>query len=161
MLAWVRQRTVPLQAVIGTALALYAGLHIAIMVGLHPYQYVYYNAFVGGIRGAAGRYELDYWAASYREATHQILRYIRESSPSTTSASPLRVYVEGPKTPALYYFTDELESVDDDGPADLVLPMPRSGRRDTYAAPTLFTVSRFGVPLSYVLDQRGTARSGE
>lgn len=161
VLVRVQRGTLPLQAVVGTALALYAGLHIAIMVGLHPYQYVYYNAFVGGIRGAAGRYELDYWAASFREATHEILQYVRESSPSTSAASPLRVYVENPKTPALYYFTDELESVEDEGLADFVLPMPRARRRDSYDAPALFTVSRFGVPLSYVLDQRLTARSTE
>ena len=41
---------------------------IPAMVRLHPYQYVYYNAFVGGTRGAEGRYELDYWSTSYREA---------------------------------------------------------------------------------------------
>ncbi|MEO8036039.1 MAG: hypothetical protein ABI837_16505, partial [Acidobacteriota bacterium] len=28
----------------------------------------YYNAFVGGTGGAGGRFETDYWAASYREA---------------------------------------------------------------------------------------------
>lgn len=35
---------------------------------LHPYQATYYNALVGGVRGASGRYETDYWATSYREA---------------------------------------------------------------------------------------------
>ncbi len=38
------------------------------IVTLHPYQYVYYNQFVGGVQGAARRYELDYWMTSYREA---------------------------------------------------------------------------------------------
>ncbi len=35
---------------------------------LHPYQYVYYNSFVGGVRGAYNNYEMDYWLTSYREA---------------------------------------------------------------------------------------------
>jgi len=38
------------------------------IVRLHPYQYMYYNSLVGGVRGAEGRYELDYWCTAYREA---------------------------------------------------------------------------------------------
>ena len=35
---------------------------------LHPYEYVYYNALMGGTSGAAEKYELDYWCVSGREA---------------------------------------------------------------------------------------------
>jgi hypothetical protein len=35
---------------------------------LHPYQYVYYNSFVGGTGGAFRRFELDYWFTSYRDS---------------------------------------------------------------------------------------------
>ena len=31
------------------------------IVRLHPYEYVYFNASIGGLRGAVGRYETDYW----------------------------------------------------------------------------------------------------
>ena len=34
----------------------------------HPNQCVYFNALVGGPRGALGRYELDYWGNSARQA---------------------------------------------------------------------------------------------
>jgi hypothetical protein len=37
-------------------------------VALHPYQYVYYNSLVGGVREAINNYEMDYWITSYREA---------------------------------------------------------------------------------------------
>ncbi len=37
------------------------------IVSLHPYQYIYYNSFVGGISGAEGDFETDYWLTSYRE----------------------------------------------------------------------------------------------
>jgi len=37
-------------------------------LNLHPYQYVYYNNIVGGVRGAFRSYEMDYWQTSYREA---------------------------------------------------------------------------------------------
>lgn len=35
---------------------------------LHPYEMTYYNALVGGTRGASGRFDTDYWTSSYREA---------------------------------------------------------------------------------------------
>jgi hypothetical protein len=38
------------------------------VVGLHPYQSTFFNVFVGGLAGAEGRYETDYWVSSYREA---------------------------------------------------------------------------------------------
>lgn len=41
---------------------------IAGITTLHPYEYIYYNALVGGVRGAFRNYELDYWCTSYREA---------------------------------------------------------------------------------------------
>jgi hypothetical protein len=43
-------------------------------VQLHPYQYIYYNSFVGGMKGAFRNFELDYWATSYPEAARYIDR---------------------------------------------------------------------------------------
>lgn len=34
----------------------------------HPYQYLYFNEIAGGIKGANGNYELDYWNQTPREA---------------------------------------------------------------------------------------------
>jgi hypothetical protein len=35
---------------------------------LHPFEYVYYNSFVGGTNGAIRKFEMDYWETAYREA---------------------------------------------------------------------------------------------
>jgi hypothetical protein len=40
---------------------------------LHPYQYTYYNQFVGGTGEAALRYETDYWLTCYKEAVEQLI----------------------------------------------------------------------------------------
>jgi hypothetical protein len=48
------------------------------IVLLHPYQYIYYNSFVGGERGAEGNFETDYWLTSYREATN----YLNANAPT-------------------------------------------------------------------------------
>ncbi|MDZ7607885.1 MAG: tetratricopeptide repeat protein [Cyclobacteriaceae bacterium] len=34
----------------------------------YPYQYIYFNELVGGVKGAFGNYELDYYFTSYRNA---------------------------------------------------------------------------------------------
>jgi hypothetical protein len=57
------------------------------IVSLHPYEYIYYNRFIGGVDGAVGRFELDYWVTSYREAAEYINRV---ASPNAS------IWVEGP-----------------------------------------------------------------
>ena len=47
-------------------------------VQLHPYQYIYYNSFVGGLAGAFRNFEMDYWATSFDEAA----QYINRVAPS-------------------------------------------------------------------------------
>jgi 4-amino-4-deoxy-L-arabinose transferase-like glycosyltransferase len=50
-------------------LAVLGGILLPVVetVRMAPYEYVYFNAVSGGLRAAAGRYELDYWGLSYRE----------------------------------------------------------------------------------------------
>jgi hypothetical protein len=54
---------------------------------LHPYEYVYYNQFVGGVKGAAHVFELDYWGTSYRDAAVQLNRIAPPNA---------NVWVDGP-----------------------------------------------------------------
>lgn len=39
----------------------------------HPYEYIYFNEFEGGIKNAFGNYELDYYYHSIREATEWVV----------------------------------------------------------------------------------------
>ncbi|MCB0734640.1 MAG: tetratricopeptide repeat protein, partial [Bacteroidetes bacterium] len=39
----------------------------------HPYEYMYYNELVGGVKGAFGNYELDYWCQTPKEAMQWLL----------------------------------------------------------------------------------------
>ena len=57
------------------------------VASLRPYEYMYYNQYVGGVNGAVDRYETDYWATSYREAAEYV----------NGAASPnANIWVEGP-----------------------------------------------------------------
>lgn len=42
------------------------------IVRLHPYEYIYYNELVGGVRGAEGRFDLDYWCTAFRETVTEV-----------------------------------------------------------------------------------------
>jgi hypothetical protein len=57
------------------------------ILNLHPIEYIYYNSFIGGVEGAHGRFELDYWGTSYRYAAVYVNR---EASPNAA------IWVEGP-----------------------------------------------------------------
>lgn len=54
---------------------------------LHPYEYTYYNRFIGGELGAFRKFELDYWGTSYRAAAD----YLNQVAPANAS-----IWVEGP-----------------------------------------------------------------
>ncbi len=59
---------------IGILIILNISLVVYDLYRLHPYEYIYFNELIGGIRGASGKYELDYWGASYKEATEWIVK---------------------------------------------------------------------------------------
>jgi len=67
-----------LKLVLIIALVVPGGLAI---IRLHPYQYIYYNSFIGGVDGASRRFELDYWATSYREAAE----WLNNNAPSNAT----------------------------------------------------------------------------
>jgi hypothetical protein len=72
----------PARALAAAALAVLLLVTAVDMVQLHPYQYVYYNRlFAGGVRGAAGRYELDYWGSSFKEGIEWMVDHYSRQPP--------------------------------------------------------------------------------
>ena len=84
---------------------------IRAIVRLHPYQYIYYNSFVGGAGGALRKFELDYWFIAYNEAalwlnknvapdariggdepTYLLYDYLRPDLRRTVEAKPGELY---------------------------------------------------------------------
>ncbi len=66
---------------------------------LHPYEYIYYNTFIGGEKGAFRRFELDYWGTSYREAAG----WLNEIAPPEAN-----VWVDGPAHLLDMYLREDL-----------------------------------------------------
>jgi tetratricopeptide (TPR) repeat protein len=49
------------------------------MIKNHPYHYLYYNQLVGGLKGAYGRYETDYYYVSQTKASEWLIGYLQEN----------------------------------------------------------------------------------
>jgi hypothetical protein len=78
-----------------------AGLILVLMVPgivgitqLHPYEYTYYNSFVGGTSGVFRTYETDYWLTCYKEAVEQLNQAVTD---------PANLYVHREAYIAAYY----------------------------------------------------------
>lgn len=127
----------------------------SVLLRAHPYQYLAFNTLAGGVAGAAGKFELDYWGTAFREA----VATMAEKLPPPAEGRPWRVSVCGPETSAQIFFPPGFvllprQRIVD---ADLLITntryqCPRGTSLAT--APILSVISRFETPLAYVYDLR-------
>ena len=75
------QRTNP-RLLLALGLVIVLSQSLVPIIRLHPYQYCYFNVLTGGVLGAEGRYETDYWVTSYREAAEWINAHTRKELPN-------------------------------------------------------------------------------
>lgn len=118
------------------------------LIRLHPYEYVYFNELVGGVKGAYGKYETDYWVASMKEAvqwlqTHEL-------------TEPNRVYkvcAFGHPPQYKIYFTPNMRYVETVQEADYAIIMNRTGTKPELQdePKVIHRVEREGVPLCFIL----------
>jgi hypothetical protein len=57
----------PVTVALGLGAGVCVARQIAAMRELHPHQYIYFNELVGGLPGAYGNYDTDYYGNSYQE----------------------------------------------------------------------------------------------
>lgn len=88
-------------AAIGLLLIL--SLHPAkFMVANHPYYYLYYNQFVGGLKGAYGYYETDYYYHTMRKGAEWLQEYIKNKPGNDQT-------IVGGNFPIQWYFRNNAE----------------------------------------------------
>jgi hypothetical protein len=96
---------------------------IAGLIELHPYEYTYYNSFVGGTSGVFRQYESDYWLTCYKEAVEKL---------NQTLSNPVRLYVHREAYIAAYYANKNINvhelrgALDEVKPGDLILVNTRT-----------------------------------
>jgi hypothetical protein len=144
----------PYRRPVWALLALYGFAHVAIMAMLHPDQYVYYNAFVGGVEGAQHKFKLDYWANSYSEAVHGLEDYLRTEYGADFEDREFTVAVCGPPISADYYFPPNFRFTRRVTEADFFIAFTKDNCDRSLPGRPVYRVERMGALLSVVLDRR-------
>jgi hypothetical protein len=120
---------------------------------LHPYEYIYFNEGIGGVRGAFRRYELDYWATSYRAA----MAYVNnQASPDAWIAvGSARELFDDYARGDLHLAPEDYDPTRDPGPEFAVTTTRANGDLAFFPeAPVVFRVEVDGATLAVVRDLR-------
>jgi hypothetical protein len=152
--AWAWLTRFPYRRPIYALLTIYAIAHVSIMTMLHPDQYVYYNAFVGGVGGAQQKFKLDYWANSYSEAVQGLENYLRAAYGPDFEEREFTVAVCGPPISADYYFPANFRYTRQRTQADFFIAFTKDNCDRALPGRPVYQVERMGALLSVVLDHR-------
>jgi len=154
--AWLLERVSRWRPLLRDGLAtlaiVYVAVHVYLMAALHPNQYVYYNAAAGGVAGAKGKYDLDYWDNSLRELGEQLVDYAVDLYGERATSLPLRLRVCGhapslqPFLPPAWDLSSTVER------ADFYVSHTRFICGDAVNGPVVASVERLGTQLSYAVD---------
>ncbi len=114
-------------------------------IQLHPYQYIYFNELIGGLKGAYGQLEIDYWMASNKEAALWLKNNIAKKTKKN-----IKVAICGNIFSASYFFSRNMKVVYHENEADYVICNERSDYYKKINGEIVYTVKREGVNLGYV-----------
>ncbi|MEP9353945.1 glycosyltransferase family 39 protein [Xanthobacter sp. KR7-65] len=156
--AWIWQQTqrLPRLAQGAVAAAFLVGFALPALAfrNLHPYEYTYYNRFVGGIQGADRLFMLDYWGLAFKQATEELDEYVEQHRRTLPQGRKLRVAVCGPHFAAAAELGPRYETTYDGRDADFYMRLGEFYCADV-RAPLLVKIEREGVTYATVYDVRG------
>ena len=143
-------------AAIGAGTLLMAGcaLPLVEMAKLHPYEYTYFNRIEGGVRGADGRYMLDYWGLSFKQASEALLAKLADDPALVPGDPPWRIAVCGPHPPATLALGPRFDISWDPRGAAFAMALGEYYCAKL-VAPVIVEVVRDGVVYARVYDLRG------
>lgn len=128
------------------------------MVRLHPYEAVYFNRTVGGgLSGAHGRFETDYWGHSFKEGVRWLVANAEPSEKPWrvgSSCFPTQVSLLLPADRFEYVGTvdhGELEKHPYRDPPDYNVATTRWGHHEKYPGEVVHRIERDDVPLLVVV----------
>jgi len=112
------------------------------MVALHPYEYIYFNALIGGLKGAHTRYDTEYWGASYNEAINWFKNNI-----ATDKDKYYRIHIGG-----INYTVYQAKNIINVSPerADYIFMFTRGMNLIPAKEEALKVIERDGVPLAFI-----------
>lgn len=114
------------------------------MVILHPYQYIYFNELVGGLPGANGKYDTDYFGASYKEAVDWINKNVNDKT------KQYKIFANGDPLSLTPFFEKNTSLVNDYNQADYCISYTRWNLHTVCPGEIVYQVEREGVPLNII-----------
>jgi hypothetical protein len=137
----------------GLAFFVATGTQAIAMVRLHPYEYIYANNFVGGAHGAYGRFETEYWGASFKEAAEKLQAYM-DMEGGVPPGKIYKVAICGPWSSATIYMEPNFKPVVANEPAEFFIATTRWMCQNMRAGKEIIRIERLGAPLAVVKDLR-------
>lgn len=134
-------------------LAMGAGVQIAADIDLHPYEYAFFNDLIGGVAGARGQFETEYWGESLGEASRILAGFLEEND-QIQEGKVYTVEVCGNAVSAAYAFPPFLTVAPEGSQADFYISITRNKCDQSKDGKMIGTVERDGVPFAVVKDLR-------
>ncbi|MEJ0063457.1 MAG: hypothetical protein WDO70_09760 [Alphaproteobacteria bacterium] len=128
------------------------GRQMQVLIDMHPYEYAAFNDIVGGVKGAEGLFETEYWGTSMAEATTDLRRYIAEHQ--LNRPEPWRVAICGDYNQMGDQPHPELQPTADWRHVDFFIAATRYGCDEKLPGRIIAEVGRDGVPFAVVKDVR-------
>ncbi len=139
--------------------AAHIGVTAVTLARLHPLEYVAMNSLAGGTKGAADRFELDYWAVAATEALRRLERRLdHDASGRFAMRAPhVAVCIANREWMADKLFRRNWVAETDTSKADFIITTERWDCAIDGKALLIDEVKRFDVPFARIYDNRGRA----
>jgi hypothetical protein len=143
----------------GVAICVTAGWNALDLIRLHPDQYLYYNALVGGLEGASRRYDTDYWVNIMPEAVDNLEGFLKRSDRDYPKPGHrYTVAVCGERLPFEREADPQLKWTEDWARADFFIAPTHMNCDRVLDGKIIATIERLGVPIGVVKDRRTITR---
>lgn len=138
----------------GLAIVGWLTWNTGLLIALHPYQYLFYNPLVGGLPGAAGRYEGDYWVTIMPEAVTDLEAYIAKIDAIGDHPQRYTVAVCGDRLPFEKEANSRLQWVSDWSQAEFFIAPTHMNCDRALSGNEIVRITRLGVKIGVVKDRR-------
>ena len=130
--------------------------NVGALASLHPYEYLYYNQFVGGLEGAQRRFVMDYWVNIMPEAVRGLQDYL--GLPQDASKHVYAVAVCGEKFSFDHYAGPKLQASGGWLESEFFIAPTHMNCDKVMEGRTVLTIKRQGVVIGVVKDRRGISQ---
>lgn len=115
-------------------------------ITFHPYEYVFFNSLLDGVKGAQHKFELEYWGAGDKEALMWLKKHVVDKTKKKIKVRTCS------KSHSLHYYLPEAIDVNQNPEqADYVVCYARFTNIKDIKGKVVYKVERRGIPLNYVI----------